>query len=207
MTDRGIRLRVRGRTLVALTLIALTAGCVTFDEKVEAARSVSRVFCEKYEAIISERGTRIVHATRDDAYTAMRAALASVGMQVESQSPKLGIFSVHAPAPLPLQADEFERTSAQDLPLLRQIARPHVGWLTTRFLHFEPSGVEVVITATILKVPEGSSVSLTVRLRELRPPPSGFPRRECLSPTVVVAGLDKIWAAFERELAGAGAKS
>jgi hypothetical protein len=97
--------------------------------------------------------------------------------------------------------------SEADLPLLRQIARPHIGWLTTQFLNFEPHGLDVVITATVTEVHEGSSVSLTVRLREVSPPVSGFPRRECLSPTALRMGLDKIWAAFDRELPGAAKSS
>ena len=193
------------RTAAVIALAVLVVGCVSTQDKIDAAKAVSRVFCERYEAIIAERGTRIVRVPRDEAYTAMRAALAGLGMKLEDQNKKLGFFSVSAPAPLPLDPVEWDKVSDADLPLLRGIAEPHIGWLTTHFLHFEPSGVQVVITATVIEVPEGSSISVTVRLREVKPPPSGFPRRECLSPTVVRAGLDKIWAAFDHELPGASA--
>ncbi len=59
----------------------------------------------------------------------------------------------------------------------------------------------------MIEVTEGSSISLTVRVREVKPPASGFPRRECLAPTALRTGLDKIWAAVDRELLGATTKS
>jgi hypothetical protein len=208
LTDRRGRFRKTWRASAALALVATAAGCASTQDKADAIKSVNRVFCERYEAITSDRGTRTVHVPREDAYTAMRAALAGMGMKLESQNPKLGVFIVSAPAPLPLDREEWVRASDQDLPLLRQLARPHIGWLTTQLLlHFEPEGLQIVVTVTVLEVPEGSNVSLTVRLREIRPPVSGFPRRECLPPTALSTGLDKIWAAFDRELLGTAGKS
>ena len=200
-------LAVVGRLALASALAASAGSCVTESDKADAIRTVNKVFCERYESIISERGTRVVRLPRQDVYTAMRAALAGLDMKLENQDPKLGIFSVYAPAPLPLNQEEWERISREDLPLLRKLAEPNIGWLPTYFLHFEPGGLQVVITATVVEVREGASVSLTVRLREVSPPQSGYPRRECLSPTVLGAGLDKIWAAFDREVLGELIKS
>jgi hypothetical protein len=39
-----------------------------------------------------------------------------------------------------------------------------------------------------------------MRMREVAAPKSGLPRREYPPPTALRAGLDKIWAALEREL-------
>jgi hypothetical protein len=213
-SGREDALIIRGRFInpiswlaAAIALAVLGGGCISMQDKIDATKAVSRVFCEQYESIISEHGTRIVRVSRGDAYTGMRATLASLGMQLEDQNPKLGLFSVSGPAPLPLDAAEWDKASEADLPLLRQIAKPHIGWLATYFLRFEPEGVRVVITATVTEVAEGSSISLTVRLRELKPPPSGFPRRECLAPSAVRAGLDKIWVVFDRELLGVTTKS
>jgi hypothetical protein len=75
----------------------------------------------------------------------------------------------------------------------------HVG-PTGYFIKFEPEGLETVINATALEVPEGTEISFTVRLREVAPPKSGYPRREYLPPTAVRMGLDKIWDALNREL-------
>jgi hypothetical protein len=195
------------RLAAAIALAVLAGACVSTQDKIDATEELNRVFCQQYESISSEHGTRVVRVPRGDAYTAMRAALASVGMQLEDQNPKLGLFTVSAPAPLPLNSAEWAKISETDLPLLRQIAERHVGWMATHFVRFEPEGVRVVITATVIEVFQGSSISLTVRLRELKPPPSGFPRRECLSPSVLRAGYDKIWGAFDRELLGVATKS
>jgi hypothetical protein len=67
-------------------------------------------------------------------------------------------------------------------------------------VQFEPQGLEVVINATFVEVPAGTEVSLTVRLREIAPPRSGWPRREYVSPRVVGMGIEKILGTFEREL-------
>jgi hypothetical protein len=191
--------------LIAAALATLTAAScdVSKEAKIRAMNAVNEQFRTSYEGILAESGTRVVAARRDEALVAMRSALAGMGMQLESQNPNLGVFIVVGKAPRPLDDEEWARVSAADEPLLRQLAEPHVGAVPTWFLHFEPKGLMVVISVTMLEVPEGTSVSLTARLREVAPPESDYPRREYLSPTTVRAGLDKIWAAMERELAAA----
>ncbi len=130
-------------TAAVVALAVLVSGCASTQDKIDATKAASQVFCEQYESIISEHGTRIVRVPREDAYTATRAALAGLGMQLEDQNPKLGLFSVSGPAPLPLDPAEWDKVSEADLPLLRQIAEPHIGWLATHFLRFEPVGVRV----------------------------------------------------------------
>mgnify|MGYP003467312392 CR=1 FL=1 len=70
------------------------------------------------------------------------------------------------------------------------------GWL----LKFEPEGLEIVITATVVPAAGGSEISLTARMHQVKPPPSGMPRREYAPPTGVRMALDKIWGQVEREL-------
>jgi hypothetical protein len=70
----------------------------------------------------------------------------------------------------------------------------------SNFVQFEPEGLEVLINATFVEVTGGTEVSLTVRLREIASPRSGWPRREYVGPTVTAVGLEKIFDAFEREL-------
>jgi hypothetical protein len=82
---------------------------------------------------------------------------------------------------------------------VQRLIEPHVG-IVANFVHFEPQGLEVVINATVLEESAGAEVSLTVRLREIAPPRSGWPRREYVSPHVLNVGLEKIFAAFEHEL-------
>ena len=129
----------------------------------------------------------------------MRVTLAQLGMRTEQQDMALGHLAVAANAPLPLSDEEWRIASQADLPLLRRLISPYVG-VAANFVQFEPQGLEVVINAAFLDAPRGTDVSLTVRLREVAPPRSGWPRREYVAPHVLTIGIEKIFGAYEREL-------
>jgi hypothetical protein len=57
-----------------------------------------------------------------------------------------------------------------------------------------------VINATVLPAAGGSEISLTARMRQVKPPPSGMPRREYAPPTGVHMAIDKMWAKIEEKL-------
>ena len=190
------------RRALCLGAAALLVGCATDEQKRNAINEVNAEFRSEYERILAERGTRLYRVRFDEAYSALRIALARVGMRVGDQSPSIGYLHVFGPAPAPLTKDEWDRAADQDLPKLREIAQKHVG-LLGRFVKFEPEGLEVLINATALEVRNGVEISLTARMREVAPPKSGMPRREYLPPGAVRMGLDKIWSEFERELRGA----
>jgi hypothetical protein len=181
--------------LLALSLCA----CVAEPQKVGAIQAVNQGFRIEYEKLLAERGTRKVLQARSDAFLAMRVTLAGLGMRTEQQDLALGHLAVAAKAPLPLSEEEWRNASKADLPLLRKLIEPQVG-LMSNFVQFEPEGLEVLINATFVEVTGGTEVSLTVRLREIAPPRSGWPRREYAGPTVAAVGLEKIFDAFEREL-------
>ena len=183
---------------VALLALAL-AGCASDQQKSNAIRAVNEGFRLEYEKLLADQGTRVFKLGRADAFVAMRVAMAELGLHTEHQDVALGYLAVAAKAPLPLTEDEWRAASQLDLPLLRKLIEPHVG-MAANFVQFEPQGLEVVINATFLAVPGGTEVSLTVRLREIAQPRSGWPRREYVSPHVLQAGLDKIFSTFEREL-------
>ena len=196
----GLRaVRAAGCALLALVV----AGCVTDEDKIVAIHAVNEAFRVDYERILADKGTRVFKVRRDDAFVAMRVAMAGIRMRTENQDSLLGHLVVAAPAPLPLDDGEWRRASDADLPLLRRIIAPYVGNFSASFVQFEPQGLEVVIGATFVEAAGGTEISLTARLREIVPPKSGWPRREYLSPTVVTAGLDKIWGVFEQELRAA----
>lgn len=175
-------------------------GCVSDEDKIQAITAVNAAFRVDYEKILASKGTRVFKIGRDDAFVAMRVAMAEIGMRTESQDSSLGHLVVVAPAPLPLDDGEWRKASEVDLPLLRRIIEPYVGGFSASFVHFEPAGLNVVIGAIFVETDGGTEISLTARLREIAPPKSGWPRREYLSPNVVSAGLDKIWRIFEQEL-------
>ena len=187
------------RYVLILVATLSTLGCVTQQQVADAMTDVNNEFRRQYESILAQQGTRSVSATKSEAFDAMRFALARLGMQTESLDPGLGYLSVFAPAPLPLDVAEWNKATEADLPLLRQILRERIGILGD-FVRFEPEGLQIVITATVLEARAGSEVSLTMRMREIAPPRSGIPRREYAPPTAVRMGLDKIWTAFDQEL-------
>jgi hypothetical protein len=180
-------------------LSGLLAGCASDQQKINAIGAVNAGFRVEYERLLAERGSRVYRHNRSDAFLAMRVALAGLGMRTEQQDLTLGHLAVAAKAPLPLSDEEWHAASQADLPLLQRLIEPHVG-MAASFVRFEPQGLDVVINATFLEVSAGTEVSLTVRLREVAPPRSGWPRREYVAPHILNVGLEKIFDAFEREL-------
>jgi len=199
-SDRAAnRLCVAGLCAV---LAVLAAGCAVVpgtEERRAAVDSINKAFRADYEAILAENGTRAFRVTRAEAYDAVRVSMARLGMTVEAQDPVLGFVNVFAPAPRPLDNEEWEKAAAADLLRTREIIGPHVG-IFRHFFNFNPSGLETVISATIIEAPVGAEISFTARMREITPPESrDFPRREYLPPTAVRTALDKMWREVERE--------
>jgi len=199
-SDRSAnRLCVAGLCAV---LAVLAAGCAVVpgtEERRAAVDSINKAFRADYEAILAENGTRAFRVTRAEAYDAVRVSMARLGMTVEAQDPVLGFVNVFAPAPRPLDNEEWEKAAAADLLRTREIIGPHVG-IFRHFFNFNPNGLETVISATIIEAPVGAEISFTARMREIAPPESrDFPRREYLPPTAVRMALDKMWREVERE--------
>jgi hypothetical protein len=189
----------RLRIGACLVLAALAQGCVT-DEGIKCALTdVNREFKEQYERILDEKGTRAFAVRPAEAFSGTRAALFRLGMRLESQSLELGLMSVAAPAPAPLSMQEWKIAADADLPMMQRLAARCIG-LPAYLFEFEPQGLEIVINATVLPALGGSEIALTMRMRQVKPPPSGMPRREYAPPTGVRMGLDKIWGQVEKEL-------
>ena len=187
--------------LCALLAVFL-AGCPVLPgqkERHAAVVAINTAFRADYEAILAENGTRVFNVTRAEAYDAVRVSMARLGMTVETQDPVLGFVNVYAPAPRPLNDEEWEKASAADLPRTREIIGEHVG-IFRHFFSFNPKGLQSVISATIVAAPAGAEISFTARMREIAPPESDdYPRREYLPPTAVRMALDKMWAEVARE--------
>lgn len=180
-------------------LLGLLQGCMT-DEGIRCALTdVNREFKDHYERILSEKGTRAFNVKPADAFLGTRAALFRLGMRLESQDLDLGLMTLAAPAPAPLNLEEWKIAAQADLPMMQRLAARCIG-LPAYLITFEPEGLDIVINATVVPAYGGSEVALTMRMRQVKPPPSGMPRREYAPPTGVRMGLDKIWGQIEREL-------
>lgn len=186
----------------ACVLAIAMAGCASDQDKYAAVSAVNQAFQADYEAMLADKGMRRYTVRRMDAFVALHATLGKLGMRIVDQDPDIGTLTADAPAPRPLNTQEWQQAATMDLPRLREIARPHIGMLA-ELIRFEPEGLEIVIHATVLDAAGGSEVSLTTRMRETAPPRSNMPRREYPPPTAVRLALDKIWRQFDRELRAA----
>ena len=192
----------RCRAILGAALAVVAAGCASPEAIRDAINEVNKAFQADYERILAEEGTRTYKVRHGDAFVALHAALSRLGMRIESQEPEVGYLNVYAPAPSPLDAQEWRQAAEADLPRMRELACPIIG-VTCQFIAFEPEGLQIVINATVLEAGAGTAVSLTTRMRETAPPKSGMPRREYPPPTGVRIALRKIWAQFEQELRAA----
>jgi hypothetical protein len=184
---------------ICVTTAVVLAGCVSQDTKRDAVNDINAAFKGQYEAVVTKDGTRAFSASPERVFDATNSALVSLGMVIKQQTRGLGYLQAEAPAPSPLSRSEWDRASAVDLPKAKDLLRPHVGALAELF-KFEPEGLDIVVTATIIEVRGGAEVSLTMRMREVAPPQTGMPRREYPPPTALQLGLDKIWNAIDRQL-------
>ncbi len=188
------------RAAILGLLASLAAGCMTQERVVPAINEVNQVFRSQYEAILAQKGTRVFALPRGRTFAGVRSALSQLGMRMDGQDADLGYLNFSAPAPLPLNMQEWREVAQADLPMMREIAARHVGLIPSWFVSFEPEGLEIVINATVVQAGADSEVSLTARMRQVTPPPSGMPRREYAPPTGVHKAIDKMWARIEGEL-------
>jgi hypothetical protein len=180
-------------------LAVIASGCATNENIRAAILEVNQEFKTQYEEILAERGTRGFNVVPGEAFAGVRKSLMDLGMRLEAQDADLGYLNFAAAAPTPLNDAEWKAVAQADLGMMQRIAARHIG-LPAYFIGFEPEGLEIVINATVLPLLGRTEVSLTMRMRQVKPPPSGLPRREYAPPTGVRMGLDKIWRQIESEL-------
>ena len=185
---------------LGLTAALILAACVSQETKRDAINAINAEFRADYEAGLARDGTRTFKQPPGTTFDAVNAALTRLGMVIEKRSPEIGFIAAEAPAPLPLDRSEWDRAAKVDLPKARAILARHIGPLAELF-NFEPEGLDIVITATVIETTGGSEVSFTMRMREISPPKQDLPRREYPPPTAAKMGLDKIWKTVDLELA------
>jgi hypothetical protein len=180
--------------------LALLAGCVSQESKTDAINAINAAFRAEYEAELARNGTHFVNASPNAAFDAVYATFVRLGLVVTQQSRGLGLITAQAPAPLPLSADDWDRATANDLPKTKELLRRYIGG-AAEFFHFEPKGLDTVMTATILGTRGGAEISFTMRMHEVAPIQQGLPRRDYPPPTALKIGLEKVWATVDKELA------
>jgi hypothetical protein len=188
------------RIWLSVIAMALLASCVSEETKRDAINEINAAFKADYEAELARNGTHFVKARPDDSFDAVYASFVKLGMVVTQQSRGLGVITAQAPAPSPLSQEEWDRAAQTDLPKAKELLRKHIGSLAEYF-HFEPKGLDIVMTATIIGARDGSEISFTMRMHEVASIQSGLPRRDYPPPTALKIGLDKVWSMVDKELA------
>ena len=107
-------LGARGRTAILAPLAALAAGCMTQDKVVPAINEVNQVFRNQYESILAQKGTRVFALPRGRTFAGVRAAMSQLGMRMDGQDADLGYLNFSAPAPLPLNLQEWGEVAQAD---------------------------------------------------------------------------------------------
>jgi hypothetical protein len=186
---------------LAFVALVVLPGCVSDQTKREAIQDINAAFKPQYEATLSKYGVRTIDARPDLAFDAVNAAMVRLGFVIQQQSRGIGLIAGEAPAPRPLDLEEWNRAAAADLPQTREILRRHIPGPLAEAFNFDPQGLDTVLTATIIGTGTRSEISFTMRLREVAPARGDLPRREYPPPSTLKVGLDKIWAAFDQELA------
>ena len=192
--------RNRARIWLGVIAVALLASCVSEETKRDAINEINTAFKADYEAELARNGTHFVNARPEEAFDAVYASFVKLGLVVTQQSRGLGVITAQTPAPRPLTQEEWDRAAETDLPKAKGLLRKHIGSLA-EFFHFEPRGLDIVTTATILGTRGGSEISFTMRMHEVAPIQSGLPRRDYPPPTALKIGLEKLWSSVDRELA------
>ena len=195
-----IRAHKHIRIWLGVSVLALLAGCLTQESKTDAINAVNAAFKAEYETELARNGTHFVNANPNDAFDAVYASFVKLGLVVTQQSRGLGLITAQAPAPSPLSQEEWDRAAATDLPKAKELLRSHIG-AAAEFFHFEPKGLDIVMTSTILGTRGGAEISFTIRMHEVAPIQQGLPRRDYPPPTGVKIGLEKVWSMVDKELA------
>ena len=185
----------------AAVLLLGAASCVSTQDKLNAVTAVNEAFKAAYERTLARIGTRTFAVTRPQAFAAMRSTLEELGFQTVEGDIEAGYLNARGSAPSPLTHDEWDKALESDLPFLRAIVSRHVGGMAASTVDFKPDAFDVVINVLTIDTPGGVEVSATMRLKDVKPLPPDFPRRDYPPPVATEAGLQKIWTTFERQLA------
>jgi len=187
--------------LVLISILLLGAKCVEVDvtdPKVAAAMTeINLSFKGGYQKLLSDMGTRHFNVNRPVAFSGMLKALENLGFTITNTEGDYYIY-VTGPAPTPLDAQDWEKVKDTDESTLKKIAAKHIG-IKGNFAKLEPDGLNIEGFVTILEASGGVDITITFRMKEIKPQPpeSILPRREYPPPTAARIGYEKIWYQFE----------
>lgn len=192
---------IRRTLMLAAFSTGLLSACgPTEEEAIRAITAVNERFKACYEETLSQNGTHTYrNVSTDAAFSAVGAAMKRMEMSTVEADRSIGYLKVSAPAPTPLDEQEWRAAKKDDLPMLRNIVKEHVGFMGN-FIKFEPEGLNIVLTITMVESDAGTDISVTLRFEEIAPPKQGYPRRTYPPCNAMRIGLAKVWKTIEEEL-------
>ena len=187
--------------LVLISILLLGAKCtevdVTDPKVADALTEINLSFKHSYQKLLSDMGTRHFNVNRPVAFSGMLKTLENLGFTIKNTEGDYYIYVTGA-APIPLDAQDWEKVKDTDQSTLRKIASKHIG-IKGRLAKLEPDGLNIEGYVTILEAYGGVDITITFRMKEIKPQPpeSILPRREYPPPTAARIGYEKIWYQFE----------
>jgi len=188
-------------SLVLVSILLLGTKCtevdVTDPKVANAITEINLSFKHGYQKLLSDMGTRHFNVNRSIAFSGMLKTLENLGFTITNTEGDYYIY-VTGPAPTPLDAQDWQKVKDNDQPKLRKIASKHIG-IKGNFVKLEPEGLNIEGFVTILEAFGGVDITITFRMKEIKPQPpeSILPRREYPPPTAARIGYEKIWYQFE----------
>ena len=185
--------------LIPIHLALMGKACdvdVTDQRVADAITEVNQTFRQGYKAMLADIGSKTYALPADKAFSVMRETLIELGFSV-LHAERDYYIAVTAPAPTPLNDQEWDRARSADGPDFRRIASRHLG-LKGKLAKLSPDGLNIDGIITLVEKGERTTIAITFRFRETRPQPpeSILPRREYPPPTASRMGYEKIWKRF-----------
>ena len=151
-----------------------------------------------YQDMLTEVGTRRFTMDRVAAFDGMQQVLKDLGFGIIMTEGEY-YLAVSILAEEIFTDEEWQGIRQQDEPGMKAIVVKHLG-LKGNFAELEPEGLMIDGVVTLLENNDAVAISITFRLREIKPAPpeSILPRREYPPPYAARTGYLKIWNHFER---------
>ena len=181
--------------LIFLCALVLST-CVTQEDANRAMARLDVRWKEENDRILDVMGKRSFSASKYQAFLASQDTFRRLGLFVRTAEFDSGNVYANAPAPLPLNALEWEIVKRNEMPNLHAIMVEELGSMGTRAT-LDTHNLDVIMNVRVRDAENAVEVSLTFavqnklrRVRSTEPPPSALR-----------LALEKFWWTFDSELA------
>ena len=196
----GLFLQAVKQYILIASIGVLISGCATHAELNAALIRVDEFWKQKDEELRRQFGTAAVDATTDESFEAMLNGMRTLGFSIKNKDHKSGLIYGVAPAPTPLNEEEWQKVKDVDGPEMREIVGQTLP-LTSLLFFLHADEADVNVLASVRPLSSGSEVSFTYTIVDHKALNMGLYGSESPSPTAARIALIKAWKVFEKELA------